>query len=268
MAELTVGGAQIALAPGDVQANIQRHRQWIEDARSKSVDLLVFPELSLTGYQAAADAPQLAMGMDAPELIELANLSAGMTSVVGFIEEGEGAQFYNSVAVLRDGQVLSSHRKVNLPTYGQLEEGKYFAPGSRVQTHPLTSQWRYSTLICADVWNPDLVHRAALDGASLLIVPIASAAQAVNGDFSNPQGWQTASAFYSMMYAMPVVTVNSVGEGGFYGGSAIYDSDGTRLAHAGSNEELMIASVSYARLRECRFRLPTVRDARRCLLDQ
>src|SRR3546814_15048977 len=79
------------------------------------------------------------------------------------------------MAAVRDGRLLFVHRKLNLPTYGQMDEGKVFAGGRYVETFRVTGPWYAGVLICADLWNPALVHLAMLHGASVLLAPVNSA---------------------------------------------------------------------------------------------
>src|SRR3546814_8021488 len=80
----------------------------------------------------------------------LAEASGDMWTVVGFVEEGVAAQIHNSLAVLRHGTIAFLHRKLNLATFGKLEEGKHFAGGRYLETLDLGPRWRAGTLICAD----------------------------------------------------------------------------------------------------------------------
>ncbi len=111
-----------------------------------------------------------------------------MIVVVGFIEEGLVAQFYNTAVMLKDGKVVHLHRKVNLANYGKLEEGKHFTTGRFVETYSLDKDWRAGLLICADLWNPALTHLAFLRGATLMITPVSSGIEAVGQAFNNPEG--------------------------------------------------------------------------------
>ena len=152
--------------------------------------------------------------------------------MVGFIEEGVAAQIHNSLAVLRNGTIAFLHRKLNLATFGKLEEGKHFAGGRYLETFNLGPRWRAGTLICADSWNPALVHLAAVQGATLLLLPVASALGVVGGEFSNPLGWQRALDFYAMVYGMPLAMANFAGEQNgalFWGGSRVLDPYGNCL---------------------------------------
>ncbi|MDZ7809600.1 MAG: nitrilase-related carbon-nitrogen hydrolase [Arhodomonas sp.] len=109
-----------------VETNLQRHAEWITAARNAGVELLVFPELSLTGYALGRNALAVAMRRDDARLGRLAEASGAMTTTVGFVEEAAPGELFNAAAVLRDGRVIAVHRKVNPPTYGGLGEGKIF----------------------------------------------------------------------------------------------------------------------------------------------
>lgn len=261
---LRVAAAQIDPTEADIEKNLDKHMHFIDMARSKGVEVLVFPELSLTGYQVRSQTPDLAITPDDPRLLELAAYAGDMTVIAGFVEEGYAVQFHNSAAALRNGEIKFIHRKLNLATYGNLEEAKYFARGRYIEVFTHRQPWTGSIFICADAWNPGLVHLAALAGATFLAMPVASSHEAVGIDFSNPLGWETAIKFYGMMYGMPVIMTNHCGsrEGErYWGGSRIVDAHGKLLAVGGSGEELVVADLQYRTVRQARFQLPTVRDS-------
>ena len=263
-ARLRLGVAQIDTSLGDVHVNMAKHIEAVQAARAKGVELLVFAELSLTGYQVATRVLDLAMARDDPFLLQLSTQAPEMTIVVGFVEEGPAAQFYNAAAVLKAGQCAFVHRKLNLATYGELEEDKYFADGRYVDVVTHRPPWQLAVLVCADAWNPGLVHLAALYGATALAMPVASGEGVVGTDFSNPEGWAIACRFYALLYGMPVAMANHCGEEGrvrFWGGSRIVDPFGHELAVAGDGEGLITAEVDYGAVRRARFQLPTVRDS-------
>lgn len=261
---LRVAAAQIDPTEADIAENLGKHMHYIELARQRDVDVLVFPELSLTGYQVRSRTPDLAITRDDPRLLMLAEAAGDMTVVAGFVEEGWAVQFHNAAVAMRRGKITFVHRKLNLATYGNLEEAKYFANGRFMDVFTHETPWIASILICADAWNPALVYLAALAGATFLIVPIASARGAVGIEFSNPRGWETALAFYGMMYGMPVVMANHCGSRDgedYWGQSRIVDAHGKVLSMAGGDEELVVAELSYEEIRQARFQLPTVRDS-------
>lgn len=261
---MRIGAAQFGSVSGDLDANLAEHERWITEAAREGVELLVFPELSMVGHYGAERLLDVAMRRDDPRLLDLSRAAGDMTLIVGFVEEGPAAQFYNAAGVYRGGKLRYIHRKINLPSYGRLIETKYYAQGRFVDTHEMGDDWRMGLLICADLWNPALTHLAFLHGATLLVSPVSSGVEAVGDGFDNPAGWAATMHFYSMMYGAPSVMVNRVGPEGdlnFWGGSRILDAFGKPLAVAGTEPELIVADVDYAQVREARALLPTVRDS-------
>jgi N-carbamoylputrescine amidase len=261
---LKTGVAQFASAIGDVDANIDVHLHWIAEGKAAGLDLLVLPEVSLTGHFGVERLLDCAMRRTDPRLTRLAEAAGDMAVVVGFIEEGQAAQFYNTAAVLRRGRLAYLHRKVNLPSYGKLEESKHYAAGRFVDICKLDDTWTAGLLICADLWNPALTHLAFLHGASLLISPVSSGVEAVGIDFDNPGGWALTIRFYAMMYGAPVIMANRTGterDLTFWGGSRIVDPFGRELAVAGKEAGLITADLDFGQVRKARHLLPTVRDS-------
>jgi N-carbamoylputrescine amidase len=160
---LRLAAAQFEALPGDVPGNLARHAVFIEEARRREVDLLLFPELSLTDYQLSFDVLSLALPADAPELRELAAAAGNMRVSVGFVEESHGGAFYASQALLGAGEVLSVHRHTSLANYGRLADAKHFGRGGGSRCVDLGGPWRLATMICADTRNPALPWLAALE---------------------------------------------------------------------------------------------------------
>src|SRR3954451_19227897 len=129
---IDVAVAQIASHRGDVAANVRKHIDVIDAARGAGAVVLVFPELSLTGHGGGGDTLRLALRRDDALVAEIARASGPMCTVFGLVEEGAGAQFFNTAIAVRDGAIVAVHRKVNLATYGRLEDGKHFGAGTGV----------------------------------------------------------------------------------------------------------------------------------------
>jgi len=268
---MKVGIAQFASDPADLDANFEAHKYWIAQARAAGVEFLLLPELSLTGHYGALRLLDFAMPRTDPRLVALSQLAGDMIICPGFIEEGPAAQFYNTTAVLRAGELVTLHRKINLPNYGKLDEGKHYASGRFVDTWAIDAQWQLGLLICADAWNPALVHLACLHGATLLACPVSSGIEAVGEEFDNPAGWARTMEFYSVMYGLPSMMANRTGREAdltFWGGSRIIDPFGKLLALAGSEPELITATLTYDSLRRARYALPTVRDSNIALIHR
>ncbi|WP_269581768.1 nitrilase-related carbon-nitrogen hydrolase [Roseibium sp. Sym1] len=261
---LTLAVAQVASATGDIASNLDKHLDFIDRARSAAADMLLFPELSLVGHDGAEQLLDVAMTSRDARLCALSRAAGDMEIVVGFIEEGPGAQFYNSAGVYRNGTLRYIHRKINIPSYGRLVETKFYSLGRFVDIHTVCEDWKAGLLICADLYNPALAHLAFLHGATMLVAPVSSGREAVGEDFDNPRSWATTLHFYAMMYGAPVAMANRVGREGvltFWGGSRILNAFGQVVAQAGDGEELIAARLDYADTRKARAMLPTVRDS-------
>ncbi len=260
---LKLAAAQIECRPGDIAANLALHHAAVEDGRRDDVDVLVFPELSLTDYATTPDVKGLARPAACAELSGLAVAAGRMTVSVGFIEE-ENGRFFNAQALLHNGHVFHVHRKANLATYGRLEESRHYMAGRRIEPVALDPAWTVATLICADAWNPALPWLAALQGANLLLVPIASSLDAVDGGFDNPGGWDVNLRHAALTYGVPIVMANHCGVRDglrFWGGSRILDACGRESVRAGDGPALICADIDSGDGARARARLPTMRDA-------
>jgi len=265
MPTLKVGAAQIAPVLGRVEENVEMHLRCIAEAQRQAADVVVFPELSLTGYDLTVTAAALSRRLDGDEVRAVARASRGITTIFGMVELGFAAQLHNSAVAVRDGDVLFVHRKLNLPNYGKLAESKLFAAGRQIDTFDLKDPWHASILTCSDAWNPGLVHLIAVGGATILILPINSASGTIYEHlFSNPEAWRLVVQFYSYIYGLPTVVANRVGAEGdftFWGGSKIFGPHGEMLAEAGDEEEIITAELDFDDVVRARSGLPTVRDS-------
>lgn len=261
---LTVAAAQIRCVAGDIQANLALHLEAIKEARNRGADLVVFPELSLTDYLSSPDVQELARMVDAKEIAEIAAASRGVAVSFGFIERGTDGLVYNTQALFSEGELRHAHRKINIPNYGRLQEGKFYRKGGALTLAELSGNWKAATLICADSWSPALPWIAALHGADLLIQPIGSARGVVDGGFDNPTGWDINLRHTAMTYSLPTIMVNHCGKRGgldFWGGSRILDQNGRELARAGEQPELVLARLDITNVIDARRNLPTLRDS-------
>src|SRR6202043_1594632 len=116
--DIVVALAQLAPRLGDVAANLDRHLELIEEAAAGGAALVVFPELSLTGYFLKDLVPEVALREQSDELQRLAAAASTIDVVAGCVLESEDTRFYNASLYLSGGRVHHIHRKVYLPTYG------------------------------------------------------------------------------------------------------------------------------------------------------
>lgn len=181
--KLKLALAQINTKLGDVQANLEKHLTLAKQARQDGSNLLVFPELSLTGYVLQDLVPAVACrpGADDPVFRHLLDASQDIDLVVGFVDEDARHRFYIASAYLSQGEVIHLHHKVYLPTYGLFDEGRFFAPGNSVRAFD-TRFGRFGMLICEDFWHASPPYLLWLDGADILLFSSASPGRGLNGE--------------------------------------------------------------------------------------
>ena len=273
--KLTLGIAQTSPKLGDVPANLTQHLALIEQAAAQSVELLLFPELSLTGYNLQDLVYEVAIRPTAGDPVFGPLLAATrehrMDVVVGFVEEDRRHRFYIAQAYLSGGEVRHVHHKVYLPTYTLFDEGRYFAWGDTVRAFD-TRFGRVGVLICEDFWHASPPYLLWLDGADVLLLHSASPGRGLDeSDRLSSARWvERINQAYAGLFTTFVVHANRVGfEDGlnFWGGSTVADPNGEFLACAPYFEEtLLVREIDLNELHRTRSRLPLLRDERTGLL--
>jgi NAD+ synthase (glutamine-hydrolysing) len=267
--KLTLALAQINTCLGDVRSNLEKHLVLIEQARASGADLLVFPELSLTGYvlQDLASAVAHRPSADDPIFKPLLEASRGLDLMVGFVDEDKRHRFFISATYLSQGRVLHVHHKVYLPTYGLFDEGRFFAWGDSVQAFD-TRFGRVGILICEDFWHASPPYLLWLDGADLFLFASASPGRGLRNEpqLESARWVEHINRAYASLFTAFVAHANRVGyEDGlnFWGGSTLFDPNGELLAKGPYHEEaLTLAQIDLNQLHRTRARLPLLRDER------
>ena len=261
--------AQIAPRLGDVDGNLELVSQRVAAAAGDGADLIVFPELALTGYLLQDLVPEVAMRADDPRLAALSDGAGESMVAVGFVEETPEHRYCNSVALLRGGQVIGLHRKVYLPTYGLFDEGRFTRAGDTIRTvrvgEPLG---RIGLSVCEDFWHASLPMLQAADGASLLVNVAAGPSRAPGSAAGMVAiaGWHKMQDTYALLGTVGIAFCNRVGnEEGltFWGGSRLLAPDGRVLVEAPLWEEaLVVGELETDDLRMQRYTLPLLADER------
>jgi NAD+ synthase (glutamine-hydrolysing) len=263
--ELRVALAQIAPKLGDRQRNLEKHLEQIELARQSRADLIVFPELSLTGYFLRDIVPDVALHRSSPEIAQLINAAGPMAVVGGFVEEGQGHQFYNAAFYAEAGRILHVHRKVYLPTYGLFEEQRYFSAGKRFQAFNTACFGRVGIVICEDFWHVSSATIMQAEEVDVLICVINSPARGVGGpQIGTAETYELLARTFSQLLGAMVIVVNRVGfEDGlcFFGNSMVVGPNGQVIAQAPQfDESLTMVECDLAELRRERLITPLGRD--------
>lgn len=266
---MKVAIAQIAPVLGDVARNAKVHREWIQRARRRGADLVIFPELSLTGYLLQDLVQDLAVNMkSSSEVRRLAVQSKDIAILVGLAERSDESIYYNSAALFEGGRLAHLHRKVYLPTYGMFDEGRYFGAGDRFRVHHSKRLGKMGVLVCEDAWHLSASYLLAQGGADLMCLPSAGPVRGMRRgtDMASRSTWRDLCRVTAQFHTVYVLYCNRVGQedGWTYsGGSVAVDPQGRVLVEAGPDEEeLLLVEVKSERLREARAHLPLRRDER------
>ena len=267
--KLNLALAQINPQLGRVEANLEKHLATIRSAQEAGADLLIFPELSLTGYVLQDLVPVVAHRptADDPVFGPLLEASRAIDLMVGFVEEDQRNRFYIASAYLSGGALLHVHRKVYLPTYGLFDEGRFFAPGGGVRAFD-TRFGRVGMLICEDFWHASPPYLLWLDGADLFLLQSASPGRGLSDapQLESARWVDHINRAYASLFTAFVAHTNRVGfEDGlnFWGGAAVYDPNGEVLAHGPYHQEALLqVEIDLNQLHRTRSRLPLLRDER------
>jgi len=214
--------AQIKPKLGCVADNLALIEERIQQAIAAKADLVIFPELALTGYFLKDLVPEVARRLDSPEIMRLVELSRQISIAVGFVEETSDYRFFNSALYLENGAIRHLHRKVYLPTYGLFDEQRYMARGEQLRAFD-TKFGRMGILICEDMWHLSASYILAMDGATTLVCLSSSPGRGIEGDtLGSANAWQQLTSTTAMFLNCRVLYCNRVGyEDGvnFWGGS-------------------------------------------------
>jgi predicted amidohydrolase len=262
--------AQIAPRLGALDDNLARHRELIDEARAGGADLVVFPELGLTGYQLQDLAAEVAMRLDDPRLTSLAAATGGLSAVVSFVEESDDHRLFIAAGLLEDGEVRHVHRKLFLPTYGLFDERRFFAAGDVLRASPSRLGVGLGIAVCEDFWHLGVPQLLALDGAQVLInvssSPGRDLAATHEVGLGTASSWRNLMRTYAQLTTSFVVFCNRVGVDEsvtFWGGSEVIGPSGQVVFSAPLFDEgLYVVDVALDEVRRERIGLPLLRDER------
>jgi len=273
MLDCNIRLAQVDSKLGNIQANLELHLAAIDRAIDAGVDLIVFPELALTGYFLKDQTTEVALRLDDERLAKLRERSTRISIAIGLIERGADERVYNSLAFFEDGEVLHVHRKVHLVTYGMFEDARDVAGGEAFKVVE-SKLGRFGVLTCEDAWHVDGAYSYFLDGVDAMIVCSASPGRGVSAD--GPKGlasthtWSKLLEAHALFFRTWIVFVNRVGceDGVFFGGgSRIVDPFGSTTKMLGElDPEVLDVELSQSALVRARQQTPLRRDEKPWIL--
>lgn len=230
--------AQQNFTVGDIEGNLQKHIQCAARARDElSADIIVFPELALTGYP--AEDLFLRPAFIQTEQRALQTLIAEIKGIHCLVSHThfQGHQLHNACSMIYNGMVLGRYAKQHLPNYGVFDEDRYFTPGNAPCVIPVQGIL-VGIVVCEDLWVQGPTQQAALQGARLILSPNASPFE-IN---KHEQRLDNLSK-RAKLNQTPIFYVNNVGgqdELIFDGGSMVVNEEGNLAQFAGFFNETLL----------------------------
>ncbi len=250
--------AQVTCVIGDIEKNIKHHLEFCDEAIANNADIIVFPELSLTGYSLKDLNFVISLELDTTKILdELKSKSRKISIICGLAEEDKNFTIYNSGIFISDGEIKFVHRKMYPPTYGLFEEFRYFSRGKECKAHE-TKFGKIGLLVCEDLWHLSLPYTVTMDGAQIIVGIAASPTRlSVNSaKFKNYEVNSEQHRAYARILSSYFIFCNRVGyEDGinFWGGSEIVDPFGKVIAAAKLfDEDIIYAEINFEEVRRAR----------------
>jgi predicted amidohydrolase len=267
-AKIKIALAQMSCKREDKAKNLTRIEQTVIKAKRQAADIVIFPELSLTGYVVRDQIYELAETIPGPSTKVMENIAkkTKVHIVFGMPELSEKAQatIYNAAVLVGPEGVIGKYRKMYLPTHSVFEEKRYFRPGYQTAAFD-TELGKIGLIICYDIFFPEVSRLTRLKGAQLIVC--ISASPSTRRAF-----FETLTVARAIENTAFLAYVNLVGiEDGlqFWGGSRLVGPNGKVLVQAKYDEEdLVMCDVDYADIRPVETFVPTLKDLRPELFDE
>jgi NAD+ synthase (glutamine-hydrolysing) len=268
MTTLRIALAQINVTVGDISGNTAKIKAYLEQARERQVNIILFPELALAGYP--PEDLLLKPGFVAANRSALESLlphTQGLTAIVGFADKA--SDLFNAAAVLHDGQLVGVHHKSLLPNYAVFDEDRYFAVGDTpllfnlpISPTIISGEVCFGVSVCEDIWYPAGPPEAqAAAGAELLLNISASPYQ--SGKIQSRERMLATRAADNVAILAFCNLVGGQDELIFDGSSLMIDERGNVLARGKSFEEdFVLADVNISNIFRQRLRDPRHRKDR------
>jgi len=219
---MKIRAVQFAPALGDVERNLEFHLREIDRARRESVELIVFPELSLSGYHLKDIVYDISLTPQHAAFKEISRLSREIDVILGAPWEEPRGIIYNAGLCFSKGELSHRHLKVQLPTHGMFEERMIFKPGGEFRPFALSGHTA-GMLVCREILFPIYAYLYYLQHTDLLIgISNSPQRNMAAGGFASLELWESMGYVYSQFFHQNYLFVNRVGfeEGiGFPGGS-------------------------------------------------
>jgi len=250
--------AQINPTVGNISGNTTRIISYINRAVSKKADIVVFPELALTGYppEDLLNTPSF-IDSNLKALDKIKHYTKNITAIVGFVDRGQNGALYNSAALLSNKKTLGVYHKIHLPNYGVFDEKRYFTPGNVCKTFKV-NKTVMGINICEDIWveRGPINKQVGKSGAEIVINISSSPFHA--GKYFERCEIISRRSRENRVYIVYVNLIGGQDELVFDGRSMVFNPDGELIAQAKAfDEDLLVVDIPQ-RIQDARYGIQDV----------
>lgn len=255
---------QFSPSLGNVKKNIEFHKQKIEEAIKDDIELIIFPELSMSGYQMKDIVYDISIKPKDPVLDFFTDISRDISIVAGIPFEETSGIIYNSAFCFGDGKIIHNHKKVQLPNFGMFEEKMIFKGGTGFESFRI-GNFNVGILICREILFPVNAYLYFLQNTDLLI-GISNSPHRGMGEkgYSSHKLWERLGEVYSINFHQHFVFVNRTGfeDGIGFGGGSFYSSPGEGIKKLARyyEEDIIDVEISSDEIRSSRISSNYLRD--------
>lgn len=261
---MKIRGIQFSPVLGNVNANLARHENYIQNAINDKADLIIFPELSISGYHLKDLAQDCALSPQHPITERFRELSRDIAILIGAPFESTPGIIHNCALFFSNGELLHNHQKVQLPNFGMFEEHMIFKPGNEFKTFKI-GDFTTGILICREILFPITAWLYFIQNTDLLIGISNSPFRGLNQEgFSSLKLWERMGEVFAIHHHQHYVFVNRTGfeDGIGFGGGSFYARPNTGIVNKCSlfEEDTFDVDIDPADTRRARLAANYLRD--------
>lgn len=251
---------------GNLKINLDYHLKTIKNAVKDGIELIIFPELSLSGYQLKDIVYSSVLKNGDKTVKMLEDLSKEINIVVGTPLEEIPGIIYNSAMVFSHGETRHIHRKVQLPNFGMFEEAMIFKAGHEFRPFRL-GDFNAGILICREILFPVYAYLYYMQDVDLIIAISNSPHRGMGKDgYTSHKLWERLGEVYSLNFHHNYLFVNRTGfeDGIGFGGGSFFSSAGKGIVRMGKyyEDEIIDVDISGDAVRRSRISSNYLRDER------
>lgn len=262
---MKIRAIQFSPALGNIEKNIDFHVKKIEEAAADKKDLIIFPELSITGYQLKDIVYDVSLTPGDEIIGQFEKLSRKIDIVIGAPMEEPGGVIYNCGLYFSNGKLLHNHRKTQLPNFGMFEEQMIFKPGDQYKVFTV-GDFTVGIIICREILFPAIAYLYYLQHVDFLIGLSNSPFRGMSREegFVSLKLWERMGEVFSIHFHQHYVFVNRTGfeDGIGFGGGSFYAAPGQGIVSKAAyfDEDTLDFEIGQSTVRRARLAQNYLRD--------